>query len=100
MKYFEMHNEVYESLAQKGKVSWDGHTSASELLNHEINQALSKKIDHYFPDKTGKKAIDLGCGTGTAALYLASLGFEVLEYNLKTSKGNPDTFVGWLKRKP
>lgn len=77
MKYYEMHNHVYEKLAENGKVSWDGVTDPSELFNHDINLSLSKRIDKYFPTKSGKSVIDLGCGTGTASLYLARLGFEV-----------------------
>lgn len=82
MKYFEMHDEVYEKLALDGKVSWDGLKSPEQLLGHEINLAISERIDHYLPQKNLKKAIDFGCGTGTAALYLATLGFDVLGYDV------------------
>lgn len=84
MKYYEMHDEVYEKLSEEGKISWDGLTSAEDLFDHEINIALAKKIDHYFPIKNGKKVIDLGCGTGTAALYLAKLGFDVEGYDVSS----------------
>lgn len=82
MKYFEMHDEVYEKLSKEGKVSWDGMESPEDLFNHEINIALAKRVDHYFPEKKGKMAIDFGCGTGTAALYLASLGFDVKGFDV------------------
>jgi predicted RNA methylase len=82
MKYFEMHDEVYEGLAKNGKVSWDGGDSPEKLFNHEINIALAERIDHYFPQKEGKKAIDFGCGTGTAALYLSSLGFSLRGFDV------------------
>jgi len=82
MKYFEMHDEVYESLAKNDKVSWDGIDSPEKLFDHEVNIALAERIDYYFPQKVGVKAIDFGCGTGTASLYLAKLGFNVKGFDV------------------
>lgn len=82
MKYFDMHNEVYEKLSEDGKISWDGFEKPEELYNHEVNVALAERIDHYFPVKSGVRAIDLGCGTGTASLYLANLGFDVKGFDV------------------
>lgn len=77
-----MHDEVYENISRIGKVSWDGLDTAEELFNHEINLAIAKRVDHYFPKKENKKAIDFGCGTGTVTLYLANLGFEVKGFDI------------------
>ncbi|PIP89044.1 MAG: hypothetical protein COW01_15780 [Bdellovibrionales bacterium CG12_big_fil_rev_8_21_14_0_65_38_15] len=82
MKYFEMHDEVYEKLSKSRKVSWDGIESPEKLFEHEVNIALSERIDYYFPEKEGVKAIDFGCGTGTASLYLAKLGFDVKGFDV------------------
>ncbi len=82
MKYFDMHDEVYKKLSEEGKVSWDGFQKPEELFEHEVNIALAEKIDKYFPEKKGINAVDFGCGTGTAALYLASLGFNVQGYDV------------------
>lgn len=60
-----------------GKISWDAIDKPEELLNHEVNVALAERIDHYFPKKEGIKAVDFGCCTGTASLFLSKLGFEV-----------------------
>ena len=76
MKYFELHDEVYEKLSKNGKVSWDGIDSPEKLFDHEVNIALAERIDYDLPQKEGSKAIDFGCGTGTASLYLAKLGFQ------------------------
>ena len=79
-----MHDEVYEKLSKDGKVSWDGLDSVDLLLGHHIPVALAQKINHYFPIKKGLRAVDLGCGTGPAALYLAKLGFDVRGYDVST----------------
>ena len=82
MKYFEMHEEVYEKLSANGKVSWDGIDKPEELFNHEVNIALAERIDHYFLEKNGVRVIDFGCGTGTASLYLSKLGFDVRGFDV------------------
>ena len=77
-----MHDEVYENLAKNDKVSWDGIDSPKKLFDHEVNIALAERIDFYYPLKVGVKAIDFGCGTGTASLYLAKLGFDVKGFDV------------------
>lgn len=79
-----MHDEVYKALSKKGKVSWDGAETPEKLLMQELNQDLAERLDHYFPEKTGLRAIDFGCGTGTAALYLAKLGFQVKGFDVSS----------------
>jgi len=61
MKYFEMHNVVYEKLSENGKVSWDGIDSPEKLFEHEINIELAKRIDDYFPEMSALQA-DLTVG--------------------------------------
>ncbi len=77
-----MHEDAYKQLKAKDKISWDGETDPSKLFDHEINQAIGKRIDHFFESKDGLKAVDLGTGTGTAALNLARKGFSVVGYDL------------------
>ncbi len=82
MKYYDMHEDAYQQLKAKDKISWDGQTDPKELLNHEINQAIGKKLPDFFQSFEGKSAVDLGTGTGTCALSLAKLGFGVRGFDL------------------
>ena len=82
MKYYDMHEDVYKDLNAKGKVSWDGESEVSEILNHEINQSIDKYLSKYYPHCQDMVAVDLGTGTGTCALYLSKQGFEVTGYDL------------------
>ena len=82
MKYYDMHEDAYRQLKAKDKISWDGETEATSLFDHEINRAIDKNILDFFPRAKGKKAVDLGTGTGTAALNLSRKGFSVVGYDL------------------
>jgi 2-polyprenyl-3-methyl-5-hydroxy-6-metoxy-1,4-benzoquinol methylase len=85
MKYYEMHEEVYKDLKDKGYVSWDKEKKAVDLFHHDINIALDKNLSNYFPKIKNQKALDLGTGTGTVALYLAKQGFEVTGYDMSST---------------
>lgn len=91
MKYYDMHEDAYQQLKAKDKISWDGQTDAEELIDHEINQAIGEKLSDFIKDFENKKAIDLGTGTGTCALNLARLGFQVKGYDLS------ETAIGLAK---
>lgn len=82
MKYYEMHDDAYKDLQINGYVSWDRKRNVEELLEHDINTALKRNLLNYFPNKKGKKSLDLGTGTGTVALFLSKEGFKSTGYDI------------------
>ena len=82
MKYYEMHDDVYKSLRKKGAVTWDGQEDVNSIFEHPVNQAINEKLNKFFPNTTGMNALDLGTGTGNAALFLASKGFSSCGFDI------------------
>lgn len=58
-KYYELHEEFWQCLIEKGHVSWDKE-SEKGLLLRERNSTLSK----YLEGAKFENALDLGCGSG------------------------------------
>jgi 2-polyprenyl-3-methyl-5-hydroxy-6-metoxy-1,4-benzoquinol methylase len=85
MKYYEMHEEAYSSLKKNNYISWDRETDVSALFNHDINFALEKVLNKYFSNLKNLKSLDLGCGTGTVALFLANKGFQSTGYDISNT---------------
>jgi SAM-dependent methyltransferase len=73
MKYYEKHEEEYRKRLAKGQVAWDeGKYEQFDML------ALVKRfIKESNFDSSQSYALDIGCGTGGLACYLASRGFKV-----------------------
>jgi 2-polyprenyl-3-methyl-5-hydroxy-6-metoxy-1,4-benzoquinol methylase len=78
MKYYEMHESVYQRIKNEGKLSWDKSASFEEMWSHETNIYLQKNIDQLNLTFKGMSILDLGTGTGTSALYAAKKGAEVV----------------------
>jgi SAM-dependent methyltransferase len=70
-KYYELHDEFWKDLIEKGHVSWDKE-SEEEILLRERNSTLSK----YLEGGQFDNALDLGCGSGSQSFYLSSLGIN------------------------
>jgi cyclopropane fatty-acyl-phospholipid synthase-like methyltransferase len=70
MKYYEMHEPVYQKLQQNGHLTWDKDDKVESLLTSTMNLSLK---DH-FPDLKSRTTLDLGTGAGGCALYCASQG--------------------------
>ncbi|GEM_PF-6963552 len=82
-KYYELHEEFWQGLIEKGHVSWDKE-SEKDLLLRERNSILLKYLD-------GRKfynALDLGCGSGSQSFYLSSLGINCLGIDISQTAIN------------
>jgi len=83
MKYYEMHEKVYRDLKEKGKLSWDSKDSYEEMWKHATNVYLHKFLSN--PEFNILSFLDLGTGSGTAALYFAKLGANVVGIDISSS---------------
>lgn len=73
MKYYEGHELEYRRRLEAGQVAWDkGEYDKFDML--PLVQRLLKEASF---DSVAPSALDLGCGTGALAIYLAGHGFIV-----------------------
>jgi len=75
--YYDAHETAYKSLKSQGYISWDRKKSLEEIQDPRTIQFLKSTLSRFFPNPSSKKALDLGCGTGTTAFALAQWGFDV-----------------------
>lgn len=74
MKYYEMHEIVYQKIKQDGHLSWDKCTSYEDMWLHGTNTGLTKQLNNVGLSLKGLNVLDLGTGTGTSALFCAKEG--------------------------
>jgi len=73
MKYYEGHDKEYKRRLAKGQAAWDkGEYGTFDML--PLVKRFMKE-SNFTPSES--IALDLGCGTGGLACYLASRGFKV-----------------------
>jgi len=62
-------------MSKADKLKWDDKYSHSD---HQIeNGEASSMLKRYYDRAPGQRALDVACGTGRNALFLASQGFQV-----------------------
>ena len=62
-------------MAQSDRLKWDKKFSN---MDHQIeNGEASYMLKKFYSQASGKRALDVACGTGRNALFLAAQGFEV-----------------------
>jgi len=76
--YYHAHESAYREIKEKGYFGWGNAKSLEQLGDEKTKLYLTAEIEKHFKKADGKKALDLGCGTGTTAFLLAQLGFNVL----------------------
>ncbi|NOT80336.1 MAG: class I SAM-dependent methyltransferase [Bacteriovoracaceae bacterium] len=75
--YYHAHESAYKSIKQNGQVGWGNVKTIEELGDDQTKEYLRLSVKNWISLPAGKKALDLGCGTGTTAFVLSKLGFEV-----------------------
>ncbi len=76
-KYYHEHELAYLRIKSEGNVGWGNAKTLEDLGDASTHEYLRKTTQELLKPLKGKKALDLGCGTGTTAFTLAKLGFEV-----------------------
>ncbi|MBN1435714.1 MAG: class I SAM-dependent methyltransferase [Sedimentisphaerales bacterium] len=77
MKYYDGHEAEYKRRLGAGQVAWD----AGEYDEFDMRVLVDWLLAEADFAK-GARALDLGCGTGGLACYLARQGFEVMGVDL------------------
>jgi 2-polyprenyl-3-methyl-5-hydroxy-6-metoxy-1,4-benzoquinol methylase len=96
MKYYEMHEIVYQRIKSEGHLSWDESSSFSAMWLHGTNSGLKKHLSEVGVSFQDLNVLDLGTGTGTSALYCAKegakcVGVEVSKTAIKIALVNAQT---------
>ena len=81
MKYYETHDEEYRRRLAKGQVAWD----EEEYDQFGMLGLIERFIRESSFEPSQSDALDLGCGTGGLACYLASRGFKVTAIDISST---------------
>lgn len=76
--YYREHLAGYEKMKYEGKRSWGAvHGQPDALMNFSSRPFLESIVAHFSFQTDRPRALELGCGTGPGALFLAERGFRV-----------------------
>jgi SAM-dependent methyltransferase len=81
MKYYEAHDEQYRKLLAQGQVAWD----KGEYDEFSMRALIERFTRESNFEPTESNVLDLGCGTGGLACYLASRGFRVTAIDISAT---------------
>ena len=80
--YYHAHESAYQQIKDKGYFGWGNAKSLEDLSDRNTKNYLSKTIEKLFSTCVGKKALDLGCGTGATAFEFARMGFDTFAVDI------------------
>ncbi|MBK7891311.1 MAG: class I SAM-dependent methyltransferase [Bdellovibrionales bacterium] len=83
-RYYVDHEIAYALLRKKGEVGWQKKT-LSEFRSPDTESILRPLIARYVPQISRRTALDLGCGSGPTAHFLAELGFTTSGIDISPS---------------
>lgn len=75
--YYHTHESAYQQIKSNGYVGWGNAKSLNDLGDNATKQYLHNTVKRFFPEPQGKKALDVGCGTGTTAFLFSQMGMDV-----------------------
>ncbi len=85
MKYYQMHEKVYQGLKDRGFISWDKETEIEAIWSHQINRTLGALLQQHNIILKDLETLDLGTGTGTCALFCAKEGAKSTGVDISTT---------------
>jgi len=76
--YYDAHELAYKEIKAKGYVGWGNKKTLADLGDAKTLEYLKSAIVKWSQkDKIDRRALDLGCGTGTTAFTMAQMGYDV-----------------------
>jgi SAM-dependent methyltransferase len=77
MRYYDLHERIYQRIAAQSLNTWDAFTEPDADFDHFcLRPFLEAELSGCIP-ATASTALDVGCGTGPVACFLAARGFRV-----------------------
>ncbi|MEA5448229.1 class I SAM-dependent methyltransferase [Leptolyngbya sp. CCNP1308] len=82
------HDSVYQRLRAEGAFGWTSESDQTQVVQPRILQAIAR-----LALAPGSRILDLGCGTGDIAIWLASLGYAAYGIDIAPSA------IAWAEEK-